>query len=670
MLRDLCICAALVVGTLGIYGQTLGFDFVAWDDPFHVVENEEVNRGLTSAGIAWAFSTSEVPNWHPLTWISHMLDCELFGLDAGGHHATNVALHALNSLLVFGLFAHMTGARWRSAVVAALFAVHPLHVESVAWVSERKDLLSALFALLSTWAYVVYARRGGAPAYVAALALLALALMSKAMPVTLPFVFLLLDYWPLRRGLSARLLLEKLPFFALVACASAITIALQGSSGAVKTAELVSLEARLANALSAYALYLGKLLWPTDLTMFYPHPAIPEAGGIPRAAWQATAAAALLAVISAWAARARDRRWAPVGWLWYLGTLLPVIGLVQVGQQALADRYTYLPSLGLFVIAAWGGAELVDRFRPRLRRVEALTAVAIAGVLLALGVAASVQAAHWRDSRSLFRHALEVVPRNPVVRYELAQVLREQGLVDEAVAQYRGALEVTPRLARLHVGLGNALRDRGELEQAIRHYRLALETHPEHFLAHSNLGAVYGKQGQMQEAVAHYRAALRARPDNATLRYNLANALRRQGKLDEAIASYLEALEREPDDARIHNNLGGAYFAREDYGEAARHFRRAVQLRPSHARAHANLGLALYEQGRLDEALAEYRAALEIEPDYAAAHGNLARALRAKGSLDEARRHYRRALELDPADTEARGALRELTAAGLSPEGV
>jgi tetratricopeptide (TPR) repeat protein len=659
MLRNLGIGAALVLATLWIYGQTLDFGFVDWDDGFHVFENENVKSGLTSQGIVWAFTTADVPSWHPLTWISHMLDCDLYGLEAGGHHATNVLLHTLNGLLLFGLFSRLTGARWRSALVAGLFALHPLQVEAVAWISDRKELLSAFLALLSIGAYAAYARRGAVWAYATALALLALALMAKPMQVTLPFVFLLLDYWPLRRRLSARLLVEKLPFLLCVAAVAWVTLALQASAGALKTTDLVPVPGRIANAVWSYARYLGMALWPRNLTMYYPHPYIPATGGTPLEAWQIAGAAVVLAGVSAWVVRVRRWRWATLGWLWYLGTLFPVIGIVQVGRQALADRYMYWPSIGLFVIAAWGGAELVQRLRRHTGRIEAVAAVGIAALLVALAGTARSQAAHWRDSMSLFRHALEVVPRNPTIRYYVAEALREEGRVDEAIAHYRRALAVTPTSVQLHLGLGHALRDRGELAEAIRQYRLALDTRPDSWLAHHNLAAVYRMQGNLAEAIAHYRLSLRTRP-NATVSYNLANALRARGSLDEAIAAYEEALELAPDDPRVHNNLGSALYARGDFEAAARHYRRALALQPDHFRAQGNLGIALQALGRLDEAIEAYRAALAIEPDYAAAHRNLAGALVAAGLPDEARPHYRRALELDPGDVETREALREL----------
>jgi tetratricopeptide (TPR) repeat protein len=662
--RNLLIGAVLVAVSLGLYAQTLGFSFVNWDDPLYITKNAQIQDGITKEGIAWAFTELDRSNWHPVTWMSHMLDCQIYGLDPRGHHATNALLHALNTLLIFALFAAMTRSPWRSAAVALFFSIHPLHVESVAWVSERKDLLSTLLGLLAMCAYVAYARRGHVYRYLLVVLFLSLALMAKAMVVTLPFVFLLVDYWPLRRTPTRLLVAEKVPLLLLAVCTSIVTFILQQNAGAMDTANPLPVAARLANAAVSYATYLIKTIWPSGLTFFYPHPYIPESGGVPLAGWKIACSAALLIAITALVISLRDRRWAVFGWCWFLGTLVPVIGIVQVGHQGMADRYMYLPSIGLYVMAVWGGVEIASATRSRFGRTH-LAIGAVTAAAVALTVTAWVQIGHWRNSAALFEHALEVVPRNPTIRYNVANRLRDQGNVDEAILQYRRALEATPDSIQLNVNLANVLRKQGKLEEAIALYERALRADPDHVLANSNLGSAYRSQGRLDDAERHYRIALRAEPDKTAL-YNLANLLLSRDEFGEAIGLYRQALEIDARDFRVHNNLGSALFASGDIDAAEQHFRAATLIAPNYYRAHNNLGLLLQEQGRIDDAIRHYEAALRIEPDYAEAHGNLASALRVQENREQAIHHYRRALSIDPGDVESRQGLREL--GGLDEE--
>jgi tetratricopeptide (TPR) repeat protein len=662
--RKLWIGAVLVAVSLGLYGQTLGFPFINWDDPLYITKNAQVQGGITKEGIAWAFTETDLINWHPLTWMSHMLDCQLYGLDPRGHHATNVLLHILNTLLLFALFAAMTRSPWRSATVALLFSIHPLHVESVAWISERKDLLSTLLGLLSVWAYVAYARRGDVYRYLLAALFLSLALMSKAMVVTLPFVFLLIDYWPLRRTPSRRMFIEKIPLLLLAAGTSVVTFIVQQNAGGMETANPIPIAARLANALVSYATYIIKTTWPSGLAFFYPHPYIPESGGVPLGVWQIVGSAAVLLAVTAWVIRLRNRRWAVFGWCWFLGTLIPVIGIVQVGHQAMADRYMYLPSIGLYVMAAWGGAELLDASRSRFGRTYVAVG-AVAAALVALAVTAWSQTGHWRSSMALFEHALEVVPRNPTIRYNVANRLRDQGKIDEAILHYRRALEATPDSTQLNVNLANVLRKQGRIKEAVVLYERALKADPDDVLANTNLGSAYRSRGRLDEAEHHYRMALRAGPDKTAL-YNLANLLLSREEFAEAIDRYREALEVDANDPRVHNNLASALFTSGDLEAAEQHFRAALLIAPNYYRAYNNLGMLLQEQGRIGDAIRLYQYALRIEPGYADAHGNLAGALRVQGDREQAIHHYRRALEIDPGDAESRRGLREL--GGLDEE--
>ena len=541
------IGAALALLVLAIYLPVAGHDFVDLDDRQYVVDNPPVLGGLTAQGLTWAVRATHAGNWHPLTWISHMLDVRLFGLDAGRHHLTNVAIHLASTLLLFLVLASATAAPVRSGVVAALFAAHPLHVESVAWVSERKDVLCSLFWLLALCAYVRHVRRprGGLP--FAALALFALALATKPMAVTFPFVLLLLDWWPLGRlawprgngggeapapaGRIAALVAEKLPFFLLAAGASAITLAAQREAGAVNVT--LSFGARLANALVSYVAYLAKAAWPAHLSVFYPyerHGAAAVAGAL-----------ALLALVTAVSLAAARRLPAlAVGWLWYLGMLVPVIGLVQVGGQAMADRYTYLPLVGVFVALAWA----VPVPRPGLRRVLAGAGAAL--LIGALAATARTQVGRWADTFTLFDHAL----RNNADNWHV------------------------------HAALGKALNDRGRTAQAVAELELSLRINPRHAEAHNNLGIALSRQGKSEEALARFREAVRLKPKFVEARGNLASVLAGQGRTDEAREQFLETVRRRPDYARGHYNFGVFLERLGERDEASASFRRALELNP------------------------------------------------------------------------------------------
>src|SRR5437660_12724311 len=505
------VAVLLAVATLAVYAQVAGHGFVSYDDPDYVSGNPYVRAGLTRAGLSWALTTGHAGNWHPLTWLSHMLDCQLFGLRPGAHHLTNVLLHTANSLLLFVLLRGMSGALWPSAAVASFFALHPLHVESVAWVSERKDVLSTLFWMLTLLAYWRYTREPSLRRYLPVLVLLALGLMSKPMLVTLPLVMLLLDVWPLGRlPLAApeggdtpcversarrqevrpgshprarkarrsealprarratwppglRLVLEKVPLVALAAASSVFTFVVQLHGGAVAPVDALPFQARVANALVSYAAYLGKMIYPAGLVIFYPR--------VPLPAWQVAAAGLALVAGSLLVIRLAPRRpWLLVGWLWYVVTLLPVIGLVQVGDLAMADRYTYVPLIGPFIMLAWSAAEIVRR-RPAWRS----TVAASAGVLLAgCAVATGLQLRYWRSSMTLFEHAVEVIPDNYVAHLSLGNALAEQGRLDDAIAHYSAALRVKPDLATAHGNLGVILARQGTPEEAGAQYAAAL----------------------------------------------------------------------------------------------------------------------------------------------------------------------------------------------------
>jgi len=662
------ISLLLVAAVFAIYAQSFRFGTVRFDDLRYVAGTSYLRSGLSVEGLKWAFSAPHESNYIPLTFVSHMLDRTLFGDHLGGYHLTSVALHAVNAVLLFLALASMTRARGPSAVVAMLFAVHPLNVESVAWLAERKNVLSTTFWILSMWAYTRYARSANPILYLCAAASLALGLLAKPMLVTLPLVFLLLDYWPLdrirwrssvspdgerapaRRSL-AFLIAEKLPLLAICFVASLATLHAQDRG--ILSTETLALKARLANALVAYARYLGEAVWPANLTMHYPHPYVPAMGGEPLAAWQIAGAAVLLLALSALAIAAARRRYLLVGWLWFLGVLVPTIGLVQVGDQALADRYAYVPAIGLFIAVAWTGCEWHARLCVAHRGcARALSACALAAVV-ALAVAAWRQTGHWRDSVSLFEHTLAVIPKNPKIRYNLANEYRARGDLDAAIRHYRIALETDSESVNTRINLGNALRAKGQYEAAAEVYRAALERDPRNAKALNSLATVLRATGDLDAAIRRFREAIEADPDFSLAHYNLANALQSKGEFEEAIAHYLAALNANPRDPRIFNNLGNAYASLGRDGDAEAAYRLAIQLDPRHSRAHNNLGLLLAGRGELEAAIEHFRLAIAASPDYAAARSNLGDALRAQGKLDEAILAYEAALRANPEFAEA-----------------
>jgi Flp pilus assembly protein TadD len=579
----------LLAATCAVYYQTTSFDFVNYDDPEYVSGNPHVRAGITPSNVEWAFTSGESANWFPVTRLSHMLDVDLFGMDAGAHHAVNVAIHAAAVLLLFAFLNAATRARWPSAFVALLFAVHPLHVESVAWVSERKDVLSAFFWFLALWAYVRYAAKPSPKHYAMVVAAFVVGLMAKPMIVTLPFVLLILDYWPLRRPLAIR---EKLPIFALSAASAIITFLVQQGSGAVETLAILPLSLRLENAAVSYWVYIEKTLVPAGLAAFYPYPlSLPP--------WQPVAAfVALVAVTAAvWILR-REHPYLLAGWLWFIGTLVPVIGLVQAGFQARADRYMYVPIIGLAIMAAWGGAEFVRRHP------GAKTAVTAAGVLICascLPVAWS-QTANWRNSEILFQHALAVTSDNAIAEHNLGNALLETpSRLPEAVEHLQAALRLNPDSVSTHSDLGTALARMGRTPEAIAEFQTALRIKPDSAIVRANLESAQ-KQVQTDSAEAHYGKGV-----------DLSNV----GRVTEAVAEFEAALKLRPNYAEAENNLGVAFTqlpARST--EALPHFQAAVKMNPDYADAHFNLGVALSQiPGRLPQAIAELETAYRLHPD-------------------------------------------------------
>ena len=639
---DVWICLALLAASLAVYAPVRHFDFVNFDDPEYVRDNPHVRAGLTPEGIAWAFTSTESANWFPVTRLSHMLDAQLFRMRAGPQHLVSVVFHALGALCLFAFLRRSTGARWPSAFVAMLFAVHPAHVESVAWVAERKDVLCALFWFLALWAYARYAERRGAGRYLLVLLPFCLGLMSKPMIVTLPLVLLLLDVWPLGRRPA---LGEKLPFFALAAAGAVVTYLVQRGSGAVEALGAFPFGLRVENALVSYVIYAAKTFWPTRLAVFYPYPS-----QVPL--WQAGLAALALAGITIAVLRSlRSRPYLAAGWLWYLVTLAPVIGLVQVGAQARADRYLYVPMVGLCIMLAWGTADWLGH-APRFRRA---VAAAAAAACLSSAALAAAQVRHWRDSQALFEHALAVTDGNYLAHHNLGVALAEMpGRLPEAIAHYRAALAIRPDSARAHTDLGNALAKLpGRALEAVAEYRAALRISPDYAVPHNDLGnTLAGIPGRLPEAIAEYRAALGIDPGYAAAHNNLGFALAQvPGRLPEAIAEYRAALGIDPDYAAAHANLAAALAeSPETLPEAVTEYQAALRSRPDAAELHYGLALALSKmEGKAPDAIAHFEEALRIEPDYAEAHNNLGVVLTAfAGRMTEAIGHFQAAVRIDP----------------------
>jgi tetratricopeptide (TPR) repeat protein len=580
----------LAVLTVALYWPATRCDFVNYDDPDFVTGNLHVQRGLTWEGVKWACVSPVSCNWHPVTMLSHMLDCQMFGVNPRGHHLNSVLLHAINAVLLFALLWQMTGATWRSLFVAALFAVHPLRVESVAWVAERKDLLSGFFGLLSLICYAAYARKRleverqqtqhcEAAAFVSwrwrfdyllALCFLVLGLMSKPMLVTWPFVLLLLDYWPLGRfqahspqspdrkwQIVYRLLLEKVPFFLAAAAFSAVTFVVQNQGGALKAVGEFPLSVRCENALISYCRYLGKLLWPTGLAVYYPHPGQWPMGLVLLAGGLVFGISVLVFV------QRRRLPFSLVGWLWYCGTLMPVIGLVQVGGQAMADRYTYLPSIGLLVLAVWGACDLGGRWRYHR---GVLPVVGLAAIMLCLALTRH-QLGVWRDSETLFRHAILVTRDNYIA----------------------------------HINLGSALDEKGASAEALRHYQEALRLKPDNATAHYDLGVALLRMGETGKGISKYQEAIRLKPDYAEAHYSLGNALIKNGQLQPAIREFQQAIRLNPDLVEAHNNLGFALAREHRFDEAVRELQEALRLKPDHANARRNLEAVLAAKARIED---------------------------------------------------------------------
>jgi len=596
---DILVCLFIVIITLAVYWQVRNHSFCNLDDSPYVQHNPHVRNGVTLEGITWAFSFPGYDYWHPLTWVSHMLDCHLYGLVPGMHHQINMILHILNSMLLFLVFKRMTGAIWKSAFVAALFALHPLNVESVAWIAERKNVLSTFFWLLTMLIYSYYSQRPRFYKYLMIFFVFALGLMSKPMVATLPFVLLLLDYWPLRRfkldnknnqksiksgfqwPLPLRLILEKIPLFALsIVGIYFSSLALQRLGLVISTAS-VPMKLRIANALVSYSRYMIKMIWPHNLAVYYPYPQT-----LPL--WQVAGSGALLIFISVLVFRKiRSKPYLTVGWLWYIGTLVPAIGLVQAGLwPAIADRFVYVPLIGLFLIIAWGVPDLAVRWRHGKKKLAVIAAVILANFM----VTTWLQVGYWRNSITLFKRAIDVTENNYIAHHKLGE-----------------ALEAEDRTAA-----------------AVRHYSEALRIKPDFFATHLNLGIILRREGKLNIAIGHFLKVLNLKPDSVEAHNEMGISLKKQGKFDEAIGHYYEALRIRPDYANAHNNIGVVLALQGNDKAAIYHFSESLRIDSKYSDAYFNLGKIYFHQGKIEDAILNYRETLHFDPDNTQALYNLA----------------------------------------------
>ncbi len=639
-------CVALGMLTAGVYVRVLGSDFVNYDDPVYVTDNKQLQKGLTWENIRWAFTSRYASNWHPLTWLSLMADYELFGLKPAGYHAVNLAFHVANTLFLFLVLLGLTGCFWESIFAAAVFGVHPLHVESVAWIAERKDVLSGLFWLLTTWAYAAYVRRarlsgeawrGGARWYVAAVVLFALGLMAKPMLVTLPLVMLLFDWWPFKRRFGRKTILERLPFVVMAVISSMITLMVQQEWGSVVALERLSVGVRICNALVSYVAYIIQTILPTGLAVYYPHPET-------FVVWEVAGAVLILAALTAVVfVFARRRGYLAVGWLWYLGTLVPVIGLVQVGSQSRADRYMYIPMVGLLIAAVWGIGEVVRRRRAW----EVVTAVCCVIFIAAFAVGTWVQTGYWRDSRTLWTRALNVTRDNCVAHLNFGNVLLKEGKMKEAEGQYRKAVEIYGDYTEGHFNLALALELEKEYDEAIKEYRTALRLNERHWKARFHLANALSAKGKVDEALAEYEKAIKLRPDDIEVLNNFGLALVQKGRFKEAIGYYEKALAIDENSAEVLNNLGNALVKEKRFDEAVEKFEKIIRIKPDFKEGYYNLANTLRQMGKDAQAEPYYRKAIELNPEDIDSQYGLGIVLMAQGRHKEAEPYFKRCIELD-----------------------
>jgi Tfp pilus assembly protein PilF len=649
------VAVLLAAVTVAAYWGVTSNDFIYFDDAEYIVENEHIRDGLSWDAVKWAFTATYAGNWHPLTWLSHAMDIELFGLEPAGHHIVNLALHTLSTLLLFGFLRHTTGRLWASAMVAGLFALHPLHVESVAWAAERKDVLSTFFWMCTMWAWVFYAKRPGLWKYIAVMALYGLGLMAKPMLVTLPVMLLLLDYWPLDRfefdyGWLRKvrtLAMEKAPLLAMAIGSALVTLVAQEE--AIVTINTMDMATRVTNIFVSYGRYIWQMVWPTGLALLYPRPNEPMYGA-------AAAATVFLLVVTAFAVvTVKRRKYFIVGWLWYLLTLVPVIGIVHVGMQSHADRYTYIPLIGIFIVIVWWAADICIRY-PRIRPVFASLAVL---VLATLGIWTWRTTAYWKNDVSIFERTTATTKNNIMMMINLGDALLWRGHLDQAQATLEKTIEISPQ-PDAYVVLAIVQRRKGQIEESVRCYKEALALDPNLVLAHLNVGILLHDLQRFEEAESHLQRAIELDPKRLEAHNALGLVLGATSRLDEGIAECRKAIELDPKQASPHRVLASLLAKQGRYEAAAEEYRLSLAIESDYS-AWANLGDAMLELGSFEEAERNLREAIKLKPAEAEAYLSLAKALEGLGRRAEAIEAANKALSLDPNYAEAAAYRRRLT---------
>jgi protein O-mannosyl-transferase len=627
-------CLLLTVAVLWVFYRAVSYDFLAYDDYIYVVDNPHIKDGLTIEAVKWAFTTTYANFWHPVTWFSYMLDVDVFGTAPFGFHFTNIVLHYLNTLLLFAVLYRMTRALWPCLAVALLFGIHPLHVESVAWVSERKDVLSTFFMVLAMGAYTAYAKTPSWRRYGVVTLFFILGLMAKPMLVTLPFVFLLLDYWPLNRTKLnpsettkaldfLSLVKEKIPLFVLAFGFSILAMVAQKKGSALASVGEIDFALRIKNALVSYFLYLKNTVFPSQLSIFYPYP---ETISL----WAAVGSAALILIVCMGVLYFhRCCPWLVTGWFWYLGTLVPVIGMVRVGDFSMADRFTYIPLVGIFIMLAWT-AQKAWTDRPELKKWIIIFFVI---TVFGLGAAAYRQTGYFKNSRTLFEQAVLVNPGNWLALNNLGITYNKMEKPQEAIECFKKALLKKPVFVEALNNLAGTLVKTGHMEEALAYYCKAIEVMPGFSGTYYNLAVALESSGQLKEAEKNYEMALRINPRNAEALNNLGVLQERSGRTGEGTKNIKKALEIKPGYAEAHYNMGNLLLKQSMLGRAAYHYNKAIRIRPDYAEAYNNLGVVLFNMNRQKEAEKFFEAALRIEPDYIDAQNNLKNTLIVTGDI-------------------------------------
>ncbi|RJP89666.1 MAG: tetratricopeptide repeat protein [Desulfobacteraceae bacterium] len=662
--KSLLIALGLIAITIAAYAKIYSFEFINFDDTCYVTKNERVQQGLNSDNVVWAFIPAGGPDqvyWHPLTWLSHMLDVELFGLNPAGHHLMNLAFHIINVLLLFLVLQRMTGEIWKSAFVAALFALHPINVDSVAWIAERKNLFSTTFWMLTMLAYIRYARKPSLARYLLVFFTMALGLLAKPMLVTLPCVLLLMDFWPLGRidlgqnrlaGLFlkktetafpltsvSRLIAEKIPLLCLSILAIGMSLFSLHLNKQFTDHTSVAMMLRMENAMVSYVLYLWKLIWPSKMAVYHPFPEF-----IP--AWHVMGALLFIGLTSAWIlAKSRQSPHLATGWFWFLGTLVPVIGLVQGGLwPAIAERWAYVPGIGMFIIVAWGFPAIIPSHRFKRKTI----AFSAGTVLFALFCITRVQSGHWINSQALFSHALQVTSNNYIAHNNLAQAYSQEARLSDAFHHFALALAIKPDHAVIHYNMADCYKKKGDRNKAISHYRQAIAIRPHYGDAYNHLGLLLLEMGRPDEAVTTLQTAIMRDSGYWQAHYSLGNAFQEMGRTKRAIYHYQQAIHMKPNDAKTQNAIGTALTSTGNTDEAIRHYMEAIQINPQFADAHYNLGNAYRNQGQLNQAVLHYQKAIEIEANNEKAHHNMGGVLMTQGRIQEAIKQYQESLKINP----------------------